>query len=83
LRRSATRDKVGLTDSIIYIRDPAHTLAGDGGHWFKWVTRQSITSEQRRDITFFGNIICAALSAHFDSLGENIVKFGNPRELLV
>lgn len=83
LRRSAARDKVGLTDSIIYIRDPAYTIDKDNGHWFKWVTREQITPEQRRDIHFFGSLTYAALATHFDALGEDIAKFGDPKQLLV
>jgi hypothetical protein len=31
LRSTPVKDKVGLINSILYIRDPAHTILGDGG----------------------------------------------------
>ena len=82
LRSTPINDKVGLTDSIIYIRDPAHTIVGDGGHWFKWVTRASIPHENRRDITGFGSMLFAAMASYFDSLGETTERFGLPRQLI-
>lgn len=82
LRRSKSRDKVGLIDSIIYIRDPANTIDYDGGHWFKWVTHKTITAEQRRDITWLGNSIFAALTIHFGKMGRDLGRFNNAAELL-
>lgn len=83
LRRSTLRDKVGLIDSMIYIRDPVNTIHHDGGHWFKWVTNKRITTEQRRDIKWLGNMIFTALTIHFGKMGRDLDKFNNATELLV
>lgn len=83
MSRRFGRDKTGLIDSIIYIRDPEHTLGGDRSHWFKWVTRQAATKEQRDDVQFFGSLVHQELNRHFKGIGRNPERFGNPVELLI
>ncbi|NRP86688.1 hypothetical protein GFPCMMHI_02596 [Ensifer adhaerens] len=79
MNRSATWDKTGLIDSIIYIRDPDHTLSGGDGHWFKWVTRKGLSSEKMNDIGSFGHLIIEKLWMHFAACGRDVAPFGPVR----